>query len=783
MEKVFITFLAIFNLSNVISQDSFVIDWTESFGGKLNERCFGIDVDAGGNYYLVGQFSDTVDFNPNGPAYTLVSKNNLDGYIAKYNADRELVWVNQIGEQGEDNILDIKIDHEDNVFIVGYVSDTVDLDPSDGVFNVNHQGLNDVIVAKYNSDGAFIWGGLIGSPFNDRANALGIDNDNHVHISGYFRGTMDADLSLGDYPIVSHGGEDAFIITYSATGELIDAHALGGPANDRANSCYIDLEGKLLITGSFGVAMDVNFSDLEEDYIYSNGGSDIFILKLETDKSLTWCRNFGGLANDVGYGINADIDNSILVTGSFSSTVNLFIDGYPEEMVSNGGEDIFILKLNNDGEVLFQRTTGGTSTDRGMAINSNGFGDIFVTGGYRNTMDLNPSVGEEIVTAASGNDTYIITLDASGNYKWGIATGGLYYDIGTDLAIDESGDLYAVGYFRNAILGNYPSYEERYTNSGQYDPYVMKIHGCNPIEMVLTSEPSEICIGESYVLNGLGEEDIIFNWGAGIINGLPYTPETSGLKTHIVIAKDNRGCQSISSVNANVHELPFVDAGLYQTQCLGKEVTISASGAVTYEWTPAIENGVSFIVETEGDVLYTVIGTDENGCTDEDETIVKGVAYPSITAVITDEYTPFGGAIDVTISGGVGPFGYSWSHGPTTEDVDGLFAGTYSLTIDDTGVDYDVCPVVDSIFIINSFLGNEKLLSEQFALYPNPAENELFIQSIDGVQFVILNQIGQIVLKGTVVNSRINISTLSAGVYMIEFAGEPQPTLQKFIKI
>lgn len=784
MKKIIILILAVCSLNNAISQESFVIDWAESFGGKLNERCFGVDVDAEGNYYLVGQFTDTVDFNPNGVAHILVSKNNLDGYIAKYNADRELVWVNQIGNQGEDNVVDVKLDQEGNVLIVGYVSDTVDLDPSVGEYIVNHKGSNDAIIVKYDAHGAFLWGGLIGGPDLDRANSLVIDNENHIHVTGYFKNTIDADLSLDDYPIVSHGREDGFIISYSAIGELISAYAVGGPANDRVYGCSIDLEEKLVITGYFGDSMDVNFSVPEEDYIYSNGSTDIFILKLETDKSLIWSQNFGGSGNDAGYDIDVDIDNAVLVTGSFRSTVSLFIDGITQEMISNGDQDIFVLKLNSAGEVLFTRATGGASTDQGIAITSNDFGDIFVTGGYRNTMNLNPSGGEEFVTAASGNDTYIFSLDVNGNYNWGLATGGLFYDIGTDLVVDENGDLYAVGYFRNAILGNYPSYEERISNSGQYDPYVMKIHGCNPIEMMISAEPSEICLGESYVLNGFSDElDVAFNWGVGISNGSAYTPASSGLNTHIVIAENSRGCQSISSVNTIVHALPFVDAGLHQTQCKGKEAIITATGAVSYEWTPAIENGVPFTVETVGDVTYTVIGTDENGCTDEDETVVKGIGYPSITAIITDEYTPFGGAIDITVSGGVGPYGYIWSHGPTTEDVDGLFEGAYHLIIDDTGVDDDVCPVVDSVFIIHSFLGNEKLLSDQIEIYPNPANNLLHINSIDGMSYIIHNQFGQIVLEGTVMNSQINISTLSAGVYMIELVGVNQLNAIKFIKI
>lgn len=134
--------------------------------------------------------------------------------------------------------------------------------------------------------------------------------------------------------------------------------------------------------------------------------------------------------------------------------------------------------------------------------------------------------------------------------------------------------------------------------------------------VLLTSTESEICSGESLVLTSTGADVYTFN-EAEITNGLPYFPPSSGMSTFIVTGIDTiSGCQNTDTVNVLVNAGPTITISASDSVvCIGSELILTGSGALSYVWDKGVIDGIAFIPENIDSTVYTVIGTDSIGCT------------------------------------------------------------------------------------------------------------------------------------------------------------------------
>ncbi len=298
--------------------------------------------------------------------------------------------------------------------------------------------------------------------------------------------------------------------------------------------------------------------------------------------------------------------------------------------------------------------------------------------------------------------------------------------------------------------------------------------------VVASSDVSEICLGESYTLTGSGADE--FYWGGGITDGAPITPAAAGTYTHLLTGVSPSGCFGTDAVSVVVHPTPIVSAGLDQAQCTGMTLALNGSGAETYVWTPAITDGVPFVVAA-GETTYSVTGTDEFGCVNTDEVVVEGINYPTITAVIEDEYALFGASIDLTVTGGSGTYGYTWSHGPTTEDVSGLYEGSYMVTVNDIGVVDGLCPEVDSIFTIKKFVGVDEVENKNLSVYPTPTTDNVTIALNGDFTYELTAINGEVLLSGTAVDLKIlDIQKFANGTYLINVTADGKLSTVKIVK-
>ena len=185
--------------------------------GQHNEVSLSIAIDASGNVFTTGYFTDSTDFDPGPDTYYLYPDANPAVFVSKLDASGNFVWAFKIGGHNSNSGNAIKTDNYGNVYVAGYFYGTGDFDPGTGVFNLSSVALRDIFVAKYSSTGNFIWAKAItrvtGSYYNE-AYALAIDGTGNVLVTGSFSGTVDFDPGAGTYPVTSSGSnsDDVFVL-------------------------------------------------------------------------------------------------------------------------------------------------------------------------------------------------------------------------------------------------------------------------------------------------------------------------------------------------------------------------------------------------------------------------------------------------------------------------------------------------------------------------------------------------------------------------------------------
>ena len=280
-----------------------------------------------------------------------------------------------------------------------------------------------------------------------------------------------------------------------------------------------------------------------------------------------------------------------------------------------------------------------------------------------------------------------------------------------------------------------------------------------------------ICPGATVTLSGTG--GVSYVWDNSVVDGVAFNPTATTIYT--VTGTDGNGCENTDLVTITVQSLPSVDGGVDQTVCAGSDVTLSGSGATSYVWDNGVTDGVVF--NPTATATYTVIGTDGNGCTNTDMVDVTVTAGQTITGVVTHDDGTTNGAIDVTITGGTPPYTILWDNAETTEDITGLAAGDYTITVtDDNGC------VVPMTFTVLSTVGIGTNIADELTIYPNPTSGTVNIKLDGDFAFTILDARGRLVIsESTADNSTVDLSSFESGVYFIRIQRDNESVVRKIM--
>ena len=198
----------------------------------------------------------------------------------------------------------------------------------------------------------------------------------------------------------------------------------------------------------------------------------------------------GGTSIDYGYSITTDDSGCVYTTGSFKKTGDFDPGAGVTNLTSVGITDIYIQKLNTNGNFIWAKSMGGTSSDYGYSITTDDSGCVYTTGRFKNTVDFDPGAGVTNLTSVGNTDIYIQKLDANGKLIWVRSMGGTDNDQGRSITIDGSGNVYTTGRFKNTVDFDPGAALTNLSSAGIYDIYIQKL-----------CQSSGVGIGENRQLN------------------------------------------------------------------------------------------------------------------------------------------------------------------------------------------------------------------------------------------------------------------------------------------
>ncbi len=406
-----------FTLASVGMNDVFILKltangnfiWGKQIGGVNNQYGNYVQVDASDNVYFCGTFDQggTVDFDPGPGTYTLNGTgSSFDAYIEKLDPNGNFVWVKPYLGDYQTNVNCIKTDISGNIIIAGFFDGTADFDPGAGTYTMYVNNNRNAYVSKLDPSGNFLWAKqLTGISV---AGKCVVQTNGDIITIGSFQTIADFDPGPGTFTINSGGGDDVFISKLDASGNFVWAKSFTGGGPDFSGEISLDATGNILLNGGFNQTVD--FDPGPSVYtITTNGGSDIFVTKLDPLGNFIWAKRVGGTGGQE-FGLALDIDNNgdIWSTGYFQGTSD-FDPGagtYTLSSVSNG-TNVFMLKLASTGSFVWAGAIGGSIADVGRDIITDLTGNVFVVGEYYGPADLDP--GPSTYTLPS-NDCFFLKL-------------------------------------------------------------------------------------------------------------------------------------------------------------------------------------------------------------------------------------------------------------------------------------------------------------------------------------------------------------------------------------
>lgn len=450
------------------------VEWVNTYNGNNGEYPKVITTDRDGNVYTIGEFSSVIDFDPT-PAQVILRPGGVSGtFITKLDKNGKLIWAKAL--HGRAVPTQIALDKLGNVYFTGYFYGEVDFDPSEEEYKLYSQV--NYFLCKFNNFGEFQWvksdSGISGFCI---ANSIYVDSVFNIYTTGRYIGAITFPSANGEIKLDGGSKYNVYIAKLDTTGNFIWAKSLQTTgASNSSNQIISDNSGNTYTIGYFDQTTDFN-PDSNVWNEESNGSADAFILKLDKDGKFIWVKKFGGINNEDGRSVSLDKNNMLYVIGNFNSTS---ISLATTTLISKGDNDVFVLKLDTAGQLVWAKAIGGIGFDEGASIHADFNGNVYLAGAFSFTVDFDPGDLTNNVTTLDGLDAFICKLNADGVFDWVRTIGGKGgFEWANCVTTDLNGSIYATGAYEDTAFYDKEQPTKSIVSIGGTDIFVIKYNPIN----------------------------------------------------------------------------------------------------------------------------------------------------------------------------------------------------------------------------------------------------------------------------------------------------------------
>jgi hypothetical protein len=258
------------------------------------------------------------------------------------------------------------------------------------------------------------WAKGFGGANNETPAAMAADSRNGVYVYGHFSGS----ITVGSNTLTSPGGLSIYLVKYDTSGNVVWAKSFGSGGQDTAASITTDKNSNIIISGSFEGSITFGSTVLT-----STGASDVFIVKLQSNGTVVWAKQFAGSLSDIAGPLKCDDQLNIYTVGSYRSN-NFTIDG--ASFTAPQPYNVYYCKLDGNGNRLWAKTTSSSSVFYLYDIDLLSSGNFLMHGtlqAFGNGVNFNPSVFS-IGMISLYSSLFTVKTDPNGNFIYQSVTQG-----------------------------------------------------------------------------------------------------------------------------------------------------------------------------------------------------------------------------------------------------------------------------------------------------------------------------------------------------------------------
>ncbi len=267
------------------------------------------------------------------------------------------------------------------------------------------------------------------------------------------------------------------ILAFRVSAQVPDwawAKTNSGAADCEARSMAVDQSGNVYVTGYFSGSSAV-FASTTLTNSGTPGSGDYFLLKFDRTGALQWAKRAVGSDDDEGLSVTCDASGNVYTTGSFESPTITFGTTVLTNNSAVGLADVFIVKYNSAGNVLWASAFGGNQSETGNAIQCDASGNVYLLGDF---LSLSVQFGSYGVINGGAGDIFFTKFNSGGTPLWAKRIGGGQLDSGRDLTTDASGNIAVFGEFASSSMA---TFSPALVNAGGSDIFLARYDGAGNI--------------------------------------------------------------------------------------------------------------------------------------------------------------------------------------------------------------------------------------------------------------------------------------------------------------
>ncbi len=425
------------------SQANPTIVWEKTYGGSNRDHGFEIIATSDGGYLIIGE-SESDDGD------VAVNKGMGDLWILKIDEEGSLIWEKSYGGSHMDFGQSVVELSNGNGYIVVGSTQSSDGDVTENNFFISWW------VLRLDLEGNIIWDKTLGGLGYNRPHSVVQTNDGNIIIAGL------NDMDGGDVS-VNYGGADFWVVKMDIEGNLIWDKSFGGSGDDIVEKIIKTRDGDFLLVGTSN-SMDGDISSPQ-----GMDDNDFWVVKMDMDGNLVWEKSYGGsgggMYGDWATAVVESSEGGFVVVGHSSSTNGQVTGNHA------GTEDFWVIKIDEEGSLIWEKSYGGFHTDMASAIVQTKDGSYIIAG---HSASVDGDISSHHGEWPGFEDVWVIKINGNGDLLWEKSLGGTGLDFGRDIILSREGEI--------IILA------ETYSESGDGD--VSYNHGRPDIWVVKLKEES-----------------------------------------------------------------------------------------------------------------------------------------------------------------------------------------------------------------------------------------------------------------------------------------------------